>query len=455
MRKILLLGLLLLGLNTFSQNTVTQKLVRVTQKLTVDDTLKYNTSIIPLLDVAYTQYSVDSTSWHKTYTFADKYIRVSNDIKSTWMIMKILKNGIQRSDSLTVFATPKSVRDAVIAVVINTDSLVHKGRTETLIGKKTFNKDVTTLKRFIGTGETLTKDTSVFVLSVVNTNSIGGGIESTSTFLGIEGRGTDPYDSYGISGQAYKIPVLGTNYSTTGTGRKTIFSLRGNSAYTSVQNDYGLTIDWLLPVKGWTDPDLSEKLMGQFSSLISDTTKDVENTRFEWRLMKDGTLTKVMDLSSKGNLTLNNITLNAITAPIDSIGGEIYYGTDGAMRYFNSTTNTWQTMAGEPNLARVYSLTLPSASTVADRCSGAVSGVDYPAGWTIGAYSGNTHDLQIVHNLNKRIVSVTVYSTSGAGDRILINTAAYSGMLAPDKNTLRIEGLATVLTPIVVNITFN
>jgi hypothetical protein len=253
------------------------------------------------------------------------------------------------------------------------------------------------------------------------------------------------------------MPILCCNLSTSVTGRKNVIGIRGNSANLTsrVQNDFGLNESWYLPVNGWSDPSNSEKLMAQVSGVISDTTKDAENTRFEWRLMKDGTLTKVADLSSKGNLTLNNITLNQIEAPTDSVGGQMYYGSDGSIKYFNSVTNTWQTMAGEPNLSRVYSLTLPSASTVADRCSGAVSGVDYPSGWTIGAYSGNTHDLQITHNLNKRIVSVTVYSTSGAGDRILINTAAYSGILAPDKNILRIEGLATVLTPIVINVTFN
>jgi hypothetical protein len=454
MKKILLFGLLFLGLSAFSQNTVTQKLIRATQKLSVDDTLKYHTSIIPLLDVAYTQYSADSTSWHKGYLTSDKYIRVSNNLNTTWCIMKILKNGLTKSDSTIIFVTPTQMNTAINSIHVNTDSLVHKGRTEAITGKKNFSQSITTLKTFIGTGETLTKDTTASVSTITNPNAWGMAISATSPYVGIQGVGTSFY-GYGLSGQSPYLPILGCNLSTSGTGRRPAIGLRTNSAGISAQNDLGLDINYYLPITGWSDPSASEQLSAQISAVITDKTRFNENDRFEFRVLSNGTLTKRAELSSKGNLILNNITLNSTSAPTDSIGGEIYYGTDGTYRYFNSVSNTWQTMAGEPNLSRVYSITLPSASTVADRCSGAVSGMDYPTGWTIGAYSGNTHDLQITHNLNRRIVSVTVYSTSGSGDRLLINTAAYSGILAPDKNTLRIEGLATVLTPIVINIVFN
>ena len=453
MRNILAGFLILLSVGCFGQPT--QRIYRATIKLQTDSLLVYKGDTIPLNDVTYNEYSSDTTNWHKEFVAGDNYLRISNDLKETWVIMRIMADGVMASDSTTLFVTPTQLKDSVDAVVINTDSLVHKGRTETITGAKTFTQNITTGKAFIGQRTVLTKDTSlVAVVEALNTNSTGFGLKASAPYVGIEGNGTGE-EGYGVTGNALKLPFLGMHMSTTPTGRKSIYGLRGNSASITVQNDFGLDIDWYLPVLGWTLPQYSEKLAGQFSGVWTDVTQDEEDSRFEFRLMKAGILTKVGDLNSLGGLTLNTINLNAVAQPTDSVGGQIYYGEDGVLRYFNSVTNQYQTMAGEANLARTFSLTLPNSGTVQGRCDGAVEGTDYPTGWTIGAWSGNNRDLEITHNLNRRIVSVSVYSTGVSGDRVLINTAAYSGILAPDKNILRIEGLATVTTPIVVNLVFN
>ena len=101
----------------------------------------------------------------------------------------------------------------------------------------------------------------------------------------------------------------------------------------------------------------------------------------------------------------------------------------------------------------VYTITLPSNSTVAGRCSGAVEGTDYPTGWTIGAGS-NAADLEITHGLQRRVANVSVWSVDGAAERQLFGNAAYSGILAETNEILIIESLATVTSDIVIEIVF-
>jgi hypothetical protein len=101
----------------------------------------------------------------------------------------------------------------------------------------------------------------------------------------------------------------------------------------------------------------------------------------------------------------------------------------------------------------VYSITLPSSTTVAGRCSGAVEGTDYPSGWTIEADS-NPVDLKVTHGLNRRVASVTVFSSQGEEQRQLFGNAAYSGVLTQSDTVLVVESLATIQKEIVVYITF-
>jgi hypothetical protein len=53
---------------------------------------------------------------------------------------------------------------------------------------------------------------------------------------------------------------------------------------------------------------------------------------------------------------------------------------------------------------------------------------------------------------------VSIFAVTSEGNRLLLNNAAYSGVISPIANpltTVRIESLATIELPIVVNITFS
>jgi len=102
----------------------------------------------------------------------------------------------------------------------------------------------------------------------------------------------------------------------------------------------------------------------------------------------------------------------------------------------------------------VFTITLPASSSVAGRCSGVIEGTDYPEGWIISEYV-NPVDLIITHNLDRRIAQVTVFSVDGTEERQLFANAAYAGIVAPDKNTLIIEGLATINSDIVIHLIFS
>lgn len=101
----------------------------------------------------------------------------------------------------------------------------------------------------------------------------------------------------------------------------------------------------------------------------------------------------------------------------------------------------------------VYTIHLPSAATVANRCSGAVEGIDYPTGWIVSADT-NPIDFKVIHNLNRRVASVTVTYEDGSMHRQLFDNAAYSGIFTPDLNALVIESLATITSPINIYILF-
>ena len=102
----------------------------------------------------------------------------------------------------------------------------------------------------------------------------------------------------------------------------------------------------------------------------------------------------------------------------------------------------------------MFTITLPASSSVAGRCIQTIEGTDYPEGWVISEYV-NPVDLIITHNLDRRIAQVTVFSVDGTEERQLFANAAYAGIVAPDRNTLIIEGLATINTDIVVHLIFS
>jgi len=100
-----------------------------------------------------------------------------------------------------------------------------------------------------------------------------------------------------------------------------------------------------------------------------------------------------------------------------------------------------------------YWISLPSASTVADRIAAAVPGTDYPASWILTPGS-SAIDLNVNHGLSERVSSVTVFAVNGTAEIQLYNTAAFSGIATLDENNLLIQSLSTVQRRIKIYINF-
>lgn len=100
----------------------------------------------------------------------------------------------------------------------------------------------------------------------------------------------------------------------------------------------------------------------------------------------------------------------------------------------------------------IYSITLPYSTTVAGRIALAVSGVDYPSGWTLTADGLN---LVVTHNLNRWTSNVTVFAkTTGTERQQLFNTAAYNGITCLSDNAVKVFSLATISKDIVIYLNF-
>jgi len=98
----------------------------------------------------------------------------------------------------------------------------------------------------------------------------------------------------------------------------------------------------------------------------------------------------------------------------------------------------------------VYTLKFPASESVAGRIGGVLSA---PDGWTL-APGGSAVDLLVTHGLSREIAGVTVWKIDSDGKRLLYGNAAYSGLLAPDNNSVLIESLATIALPIHIEFTF-
>jgi autotransporter adhesin len=95
----------------------------------------------------------------------------------------------------------------------------------------------------------------------------------------------------------------------------------------------------------------------------------------------------------------------------------------------------------------VFSITLPSGATVAERVAGVI---DKPDGWTLEADGLN---LDIIHNLNRYTANVTVWAVNFAAKyQKLEGTAAHNGitMISTELNVL---SLATILKQIRIFVT--
>ena len=100
----------------------------------------------------------------------------------------------------------------------------------------------------------------------------------------------------------------------------------------------------------------------------------------------------------------------------------------------------------------IWHITLPYSTTVAGRIALAVSGVDYPSGWTLTADGLN---LVVTHNLTRWASNVAVFAkTTGTQRQQLFNTAAYNGITCLSPNVLTIYSLATISKDIVIYLNF-
>lgn len=118
-------------------------------------------------------------------------------------------------------------------------------------------------------------------------------------------------------------------------------------------------------------------------------------------------------------------------------------------------TGTWKYIGPRFGDYGLFSITLPAGGNVAARVAGAVAGVDYPLTWALAADGVNPADLNITHNLNKRIAFCNIYSVSGGVDRLLLGTAAYSGLVGTSVNICKIESLATFASQIRIHLIFS
>lgn len=107
------------------------------------------------------------------------------------------------------------------------------------------------------------------------------------------------------------------------------------------------------------------------------------------------------------------------------------------------------------DLEKIPEITLPSDTTVAGRISSLTEGTDYPTGWSLSV--GETEfDLLITHNKGKKVFDVKVYSVDSLGKERLLRpfNNAYSGILTIDSNSVQVEALADVQTPLKIYINF-
>ena len=118
-------------------------------------------------------------------------------------------------------------------------------------------------------------------------------------------------------------------------------------------------------------------------------------------------------------------------------------------------TGTWKYIGPRFGDYGLFTITLPAGGDVSTRVAGAVAGVDYPLTWVLAADGINPADLNITHNLNKRIAFCNIYSVSGGIDRILGGTAAFSGLVGTSLNICKIESLATFGSQIRIHLIFS
>lgn len=204
--------------------------------------------------------------------------------------------------------------------------------------------------------------------------------------------------------------------------------------------------------KGWTIEAFKEFILTG-DSLRATTQIDVNDTTL-------ATKQYVLNTTGAGNgwdsLTWNNTTGQIVWwyagSRIDSMNIDNRYVllSDSTSQYL--TADSINNLVNQSGMQAVYSITLPSSTTIAGRIAGAI---DVPSGWTLSE-GANSANLDIQHNLGRRVANVSVtYLLSGTEYKALVPfNNAYSTWSTQDTNNLRIEGLTTIQKTIQIFITF-
>ena len=233
-----------------------------------------------------------------------------------------------------------------------------------------------------------------------------------------------------------------------------LFSLTASAQYQAISNgESGLSVRTKINTMNQQLYNLN--LTGQFSDdgVTWDTTWTAGDNfvRFSKNLGSTWSdAVPIWDGSSLTKLTLDTLIIGTDT--VISFGGGYVALADSNDVY--TTPAYVDSVAGAAASSRtVYTITLPTSTTVAGRVSGAVEGTDYPTGWTIAAGTSAV-DLAVTHGLGRRVASVTVWALTGTEERQLFGNAAYSGVTTPTVNSLLIESLATIQKTISIYIVF-
>ena len=148
------------------------------------------------------------------------------------------------------------------------------------------------------------------------------------------------------------------------------------------------------------------------------------------------------------------LNLNPSIKPVDdsSISSDSVWSSQKIVDYFNSQSNI-DTGA----FVNVFTIKLNTGTTVAQRITGLVEGVDYPTGWIL---TDDGADLLVTHNLDKLNSFVTVLSVNSSTQNVTVlqGNLAYSSYTCEFYNSgynrLRISALGGGVTPVIIKLGF-
>jgi len=202
-----------------------------------------------------------------------------------------------------------------------------------------------------------------------------------------------------------------------------------------VRDSINLVGEWIT-LDSATNDQIIQRVNGRWVNVDNSLLDSVTVTDFT--IKGDGTNTNPLGIDSTYIPTLNYLETN-------------YFAKSDSVTEFVTPAQLSDSISSA-NIPEqdVYTIILPSASTVAGRITGAIS---VPSGWTL---TDDGTDIVITHSLGRRVASVDVtYVVSGTQDRHLVNfNNAYTGLVSADSNNLTIENLTTIQREINIYILF-